>query len=144
MPAGWEAELYRNGQLLGFAETSADQRYHFDDVQLLYGENRIEIVLYGPQGQVRTRNEMVNVGQDNVPPGDTWYWAGINQPGRDLVNFTKIPDGSTLPRAQATLSLAHGIDQKTSVGVTVQAVQLEDERLTYVEEPFADRLARPR
>ena len=133
LPAGWEAELYRNGQLLGFAETGGDQRYHFDDVQLLYGENRIEIVMYGPQGQVRTRNELVNVGQDNVPPGETWYWAGINQPGRDLVNFTARPDGSSLPKAQATLSLAHGIDQKTSVGVTIQAVQLEDERLTYVE-----------
>ncbi|MEO6580861.1 MAG: carboxypeptidase regulatory-like domain-containing protein [Sphingomicrobium sp.] len=133
LPAGWEAELYRNGQLLGFSDISADRRYHFEDVQLIYGENRIEIVLYGPQGQVRTRNEMVNVGQDNVPPGATWYWAGVNQPGRDLVNFTKIPDSSTLPKAQATLSLAHGIDQRTSVGVTVQAVQLEDERLTYVE-----------
>ncbi len=133
LPVGWEAELYRNGQLLGFAETGADQRYHFDDVQLLYGENRVEIVLYGPQGQVRARTEMVNVGQDNVPPGKTYYWAGINQPGRDLVSFIARPDGTTTPKAQATLALAHGIDQRTSVGVTVQAVQLDDERLTYVE-----------
>jgi hypothetical protein len=133
LPAGWEAEIYRNGQLLGFGDASADQRYHFDDVQLLYGENRIDIVLYGPQGQVRTRSETVNVGQDNVPPGETWYWAGVNQPGRDLVNFIARPEDSNVPKAQATLALAHGIDQKTSVGVTVQAVQLEDERLTYVE-----------
>ena len=133
LPVGWEAELYRNGQLLGFAETNGDQRYQFNDVQLLYGENRIEIVMYGPQGQVRTRSEMVNVGQENVPPGKTWYWAGVNQPGRDLVNFYDRPDDPNLPRAQATLALAHGIDQKTSVGVTIQALQLADERLTYVE-----------
>ena len=133
LPVGWEAELYRNGQLLGFAETQPDQRYHFDDVQLLYGENRIEIILYGPQGQVRTRNELVNVGQDNVPPGKTYYWAGINQPGRDMVNFVARTGGTSLPKAQATIALAYGIDQKTSVGVTVQAVELEDERLTYVE-----------
>ena len=133
LPVGWEAELYRNGQLLGFAETTSNQRYQFDEVQLLYGENRIDIVLYGPQGQVRTRTETVNVGQDNVPPGETWYWAGVNQPGRDLVNFFKPPDDPNIPRAQATLSVAHGIDQQTSVGVTVQALQLDDERLTYVE-----------
>ena len=133
LPVGWEAELYRNGQLLGFAEYVGNQRYQFDDVQLLYGENRVDIVLYGPQGQVKTRSEMVNVGQENVPPGETWYWAGINQPGRDLVNFFKPPNDPNTPRAQATLSVAHGIDQKTSVGVTVQALQLEDERLTYVE-----------
>ena len=133
LPVGWEAEIYRNGQLLGFAENNGNQRYQFDDVQLLYGENRIDIVLYGPQGQVKTRSETVNVGQENVPPGETWYWAGVNQPGRDLVNFFKPPDDPNIPRGRATLSVAHGIDQKTSVGVTVQALLLEDERLTYVE-----------
>ena len=133
LPIGWEAELYRNGQLLGFAENNGNQRYQFDDVQLLYGENRVDIVLYGPQGQVKTRSETVNVGQENVPPGETWYWAGVNQPGRDLVNFFKPSNDPNIPRAQATLSVAHGIDQKTSVGMTVQALQLEDERLTYVE-----------
>ena len=133
LPVGWEAEIYRNGQLLGFSDNKGDQRYHFDDVQLLYGENRIDIVLYGPQGQVRTRSEMVNVGQENVPPGKTWYWAGINQPGRDLINFQAPSGDPNVPKAQATIAVAHGIDQKTSVGVTIQALQLEDERLTYVE-----------
>ncbi len=132
MPAGWEAELYRNGQLLAFAGAGDDQRYHFDDVQLLYGDNRIDIVLYGPQGQIRTRNETVNIGQENVPSGKTWYWAGINQPGRDLVNFNANDDPNR-PKVQATAALAHGIDTKTSVALLVQAVELEDERVTYVE-----------
>jgi hypothetical protein len=133
LPVGWEAELYRNGQLLAFSERGESQRYQFDDVQLLYGENRIDIVLYGPQGQIRTRSETVNVGQENVPPGETWYFAGANQPGRDLINFHPPPDDPNQPKAQATLSVAHGVDQKTSVAVTVQALQLADERLTYVE-----------
>ncbi len=132
MPAGWEAELYRNGQLLAFADSSDDQRYHFDDVQLLYGDNQIDIVLYGPQGQVRTRSETVNIGQENVPAGKTWYWAGLNQPGRDLVNFIRNDDPNR-PKTQATVAVAHGIDTKTSVALLVQAAELEDERLTYVE-----------
>ena len=41
LPPGWEAEIYRNGELLGFAKPTSDQRYVFDDVQLLYGENRM-------------------------------------------------------------------------------------------------------
>lgn len=133
LPAGWEAELYRNGQLLAFASSGSDQRYQFDDVQLLYGDNKIDIILYGPQGQVRTRSETVNIGQDNVPAGKTWYWAGVNQPGRDIVNFRDRADDPNRPQAQATLAIAHGIDQRTSVALTLQAVQLEDERLTYVE-----------
>jgi hypothetical protein len=132
LPAGWEAELYRNGQLLAFAAAGSDQRYHFDDVQLLYGDNQVDIVLYGPQGQIRTRTESVNVGQDNVPAGKTWYWAGINQPGRDLVNLYANPDPNR-PKVQATVAVAHGIDARTSVSLLVQAVELEDERVTYVE-----------
>ena len=96
LPSGWEAEIYRNGELLAFAKANSSQRYVFEDVQLLYGENQIQIILYGPQGQVRTRDEVVNVGQDNVPAGKTWYWAGFNQPGRDIVELEKPPDGTVL------------------------------------------------
>ena len=55
---GWDAELYRNGQLLAFAENRADGRYEFIDVPLLYGQNRFEVVLYGPQGQITARCEV--------------------------------------------------------------------------------------
>jgi hypothetical protein len=133
LPAGWDAELYRNGQLLAFARADERQRYVFDDVQLMYGENNITIILYGPQGQVRTRTEMVNVGQDNVPAGKTWYWAGVNQPGRDLVSINQAPVSPLEPKLQAAVSLEHGIDDRTSVGVLAQTMLLEDARVTFVE-----------
>src|SRR5437868_8002678 len=92
LPTGWAAAVYRNGELLGFAKSDSSQRYAFDDVQLLYGENTVRVVLYGPQGQVREREELIDVGQDNVPKGKTWYWLGANQPSRDLVTLEKPPD----------------------------------------------------
>ena len=133
LPAGWEAELYRNDELLGFAKSSPDQRYVFDDVQLLYGENRIRIVLYGPQGQIRTREETIDVGQDNAPPGKTWYWAGFNEPSRDIFTVHKPPDGQNLPKAQATIALEHGIDERTSVAALARAMLIGDDRVTFVE-----------
>ncbi|MGN6058526.1 MAG: MSCRAMM family protein, partial [Sphingomicrobium sp.] len=135
LPTGWEAEIYRNGELLGFAKPDGSQRYVFDNVELLYGENQIEIRLYGPQGQVRTREEVVDVGQDNVPKGKTWYWAGFNQPGRDILELEKPPDASTTlqPKAQAAVSVEHGIDDRTSVGVLARAMLIGDERLTFLE-----------
>ena len=133
LPPGWEAEIYRNDELLGFAKPTADNRYVFDDVQLLYGENRVRVVLYGPQGQVRTREELINVGQDNVPPGKTWYWAGFNQPGRDILTLHKPPDGGDLPKAQATVSLEHGIDDRTSVAALARTMLIDDQRVTFVE-----------
>jgi hypothetical protein len=133
LPGGWEAEIYRNGELLGFAKGTSDQRYIFDNVQLLYGENKIEIILYGPQGQTRTREELINVGQDNVPAGKTWYWAGFNQPGRDIIALEKPPDNAQQPKAQATISLEHGIDDRTSVGALAREMLIDDQRLTFVE-----------
>lgn len=133
LPTGWEAEIYRNGELLGFAKSDGSQRYVFDDIQLLYGDNHIRVVLYGPQGQVRERDETLNVGQDNVPKGQTWYWVGANEPGRDLITLEKPPDASTLPSAQATASVEHGLDARTSVGVLARAMLIGDQRLTFVE-----------
>src|SRR6478609_1590748 len=133
LPTGWEAELYRNGELLGFAKSDGSQRYVFEDVQLLYGENKVRVVLYGPQGQIKDREELLNVGQDNVPKGKTWYWFGANQPGRDLITLEKPPDSTVLPKAQATASLEHGIDDRTSAGVLARAMLVGDRRLTFVE-----------
>jgi hypothetical protein len=133
LPPGWEAELYRNGELLGFAKPDSSQRYVFDDVELLYGENQIRVVLYGPQGQVRERNELLNIGQDNVPKGKTWYWLGFNQPGRDLIRLDQPADPSILPKAQAAVSLEHGLDTRTSVGLIARAMLIDDRRLTFIE-----------
>ena len=133
LPSGWEAELYRNDELLAFAKPTSDLRYVFDDVQLLYGPNRIRIVLYGPQGQVRTREETINVGEDNAPPGKTWYWVGFNQPTRDVFTLEKPPDGQNLPRAQATVALEHGIDERTSVAALAREMLIGDEHVTFVE-----------
>lgn len=133
LPTGWEAELYRNDELLAFAKPTSDQRYVFDNVQLLYGENRIRIVLYGPQGQIRTREEVINVGQDNAPPGKTWYWVGFNQPNRDIITLQKPPDGQDVPKAQATIALEHGLDDRTSVAALAREMLIDDQRVTFVE-----------
>ncbi len=69
LPDGWDAELYRNGLLIGFMQSRGDGRYEFLDVPLLYGQNRMEIVLYGPQGQERRDVRMIPVGprRDSAP-----------------------------------------------------------------------------
>ena len=133
LPAGWEAEIYRNTELLGFTKATPDQRYAFENVPLLYGDNEIRIVLYGPQGQIRTRVETINVGRESAPPGQTWYWAGFNQPGRDIVTLQKPPDASHVPKAQAAIAVEHGIDTRTSVAVLARTMLVDDTRLTFVE-----------
>ncbi|MFL6854223.1 MAG: collagen binding domain-containing protein [Sphingomicrobium sp.] len=143
MPSGWDAELYRNGELIAFSRSNGSQRYAFEDVPLIYGDNRFEIITYGPQGQQRSRLEYLNVGQDHVPPGQTWYWAGVSQPGKDLLSGVVDRDdggGSlrqrgdfTRPDLQAGVQVEHGLDKRTSVGVLAAMLLAGNEKLTFVE-----------
>ncbi len=142
LPAGWDAELYRNGELLAFSRSNGTQRYAFDDVPLIYGDNRFEIILYGPQGQQRSRVEHLNIGQEQLPPGDTWYWAGVSQPGRDMLSgIVDRDDGSgprqegdfSRPDLQAVVQVEHGLGKRTSVGVLAAMLLAGDERLSFVE-----------
>ena len=143
LPAGWDAELYRNGELLAFSRSNGSQRYMFEDVPLIYGDNRFEIVIYGPQGQQRSRLEHLNVGQEQVPPGQTWYWAGISQPGKDMVSdfvdrgfdedVERKPGDFTRPDLQAAVQVEHGLGKRTSVGALATMLLADGERLTFVE-----------
>jgi len=133
LPRGWDAELYRNGQLLAFAQDRADGRYEFLDVPLQYGQNRFEIVLYGPQGQIRREIRSVPVGFDSIPPRQTFYWAGINEDGRDLLNLGGTPvfgPGGW----RATFGLERGLNAKTSIATFAHSLVIDGAgRQNYVE-----------
>lgn len=124
LPRGWDAELYRNGQLLAFANDRADGRYEFLDVPLQYGQNRFEVVLYGPQGQVRRDVRSVPVGLDSIPPRKTWYWIGADQEGRDLIDLSR---GPVFGRAgwRGSIGVERGLDARTSVSVGAHSLAIE-------------------
>lgn len=61
LPAGWDAELYRNGELRAYQADRGDGRYRFDDIELLWGENDFEVVLYGPQGQLKRERSAARI-----------------------------------------------------------------------------------
>jgi len=132
LPSGWDAELYRNGQLLAFAENRSDGRYEFIDVPLLYGQNRFEVVLYGPQGQIRRDVQVIPVGIDSIPPKQTYYWAGIHEAGEDLIRI-----GAFLPTRQAGwrggVGLERGLNAKTSVAASLFSLHIDGQRHDYLE-----------
>ncbi len=132
MPAGWDAELYRNGQLFAFQADRGDGRYEFKDVELLFGDNAFEVVLYGPQGQIRRDRSDVPVGAEAIPAGKTWYWAGIIDQGRDLIDFShRFADPHTGWRWG--VGVERGIDKRTSAGVEYQSMVFENRRHDFIE-----------
>lgn len=133
LPAGWDAELYRNGQLLGFATPGSDGRYEFVDVRLNYGLNRFEIVLYGPQGQVRREVRTIPVGVDAIPPKKTYYWAGIVQEDHDLLELFGNRPRPYRRGWRAMVGMERGLNRRTSVGAWVSSLMIEDQRYTIAE-----------
>ena len=45
---GWDIELYRNGILIDQQMSLQSGRYEFNDVDLLFGDNQFELIMYGP------------------------------------------------------------------------------------------------
>jgi hypothetical protein len=132
LPSGWDAELYRNGQLIAFQREDGNGRYAFLDIDLLFGQNELEVVLYGPQGQIRRESTIIPVGVNAIEPGKTWWWAGMAEQGRDLIEFdSAFRDPNTGWRWG--VGVEHGIDKRTSVALGAQSVVLNAERQNYIE-----------
>jgi hypothetical protein len=132
LPDGWDAELYRNDQLIGYMQSRGDGRYEFLDVALNYGQNRFEVVLYGPQGQIRRDVNMIPVGLDSIPPRETYYWAAMQDAGRDLINFGAL-EQSEYMGLRGGFGLERGIDARTSVAGSWFTSILRGKRQNYLE-----------
>jgi hypothetical protein len=131
LPIGWDAELYRNGQLLAFQSDRADGRYEFD-VDLVYGSNDLEVVLYGPQGQVRRESQSVPIGYASVAPGKLEYWAGVIQRNRDLISFHDPPNPLDTGW-QYGFGAQYGLDNRTVIGTSGHSLFLQGKRRDFAE-----------
>lgn len=141
MPAGWDAELYRNGELRAYQADRGDGRYRFDDIELLWGENEFEVVLYGPQGQIKRERSSVPVGIESLPAGKTWYWAGVVDAGRDLIDLSQtLVDPNTGWRWG--VGVERGIDRRTTAGVEYQSAMFAGRRRHYLEATLQRSLGR--
>jgi len=133
LPLGWDAELYRNGQLLAFQSNSPDGRYEFE-VNLLLGNNELEVILYGPQGQIRRESQSIPVGHDALPPGKIQYWAGVIERNHDLISFGRPPPSARLDNGwQFAAGAQYGLDRRTVIGANAHSLFLDNERRDYAE-----------
>ncbi len=132
LPSGWDAELYRNDQLIGFTPSRGDGRYEFTDVPLQFGQNRFEVVLYGPQGQIRRDRKLIPVGLDSIPPQKTYYWATVQDSGHDLINASGT-DPTAFDGWRGGFGIERGINAKTSLSASVTSNQFRRRRRTYGE-----------
>jgi hypothetical protein len=115
LPRGWDAELYRNGELIAYIADRGTGLYEFRDIPMLFGQNAFEVRLYGPQGQQRTERRTLAIGLDSIPPKQTYYWAGVAQAGTDLIPFGNQPARANTGW-RAGVGVERGLDARTSIG----------------------------
>ena len=134
LPFGWDAELYRNGQLIAFqTDEDGDGRYEFLDVDLYFGRNEFEVVLYGPQGQVRREKLSQPVGRLLLRPGEFEYWGGVLQQDRDLIDLRRSNAAQAGGDWRWGTGVAYGLDQRTSISAGYQSFMLAGQREHYAE-----------
>lgn len=68
-PPGWDAELYRDADLIGAQRIGSQGRYRFDNVALYLGQNRFRILLYGPNGEERQLSLTHPLDGSQLAPG---------------------------------------------------------------------------
>jgi len=111
---GWETELYLNDQLINFGVVDTDGVYRFEDVEIGYGNNRVRVVLYGPQGQIHENVESYFYQSNMVRAGENEFSGGIVDAERDLIPIEKRnlfrPEGLT-----ANIYGARGISRNLTV-----------------------------
>lgn len=119
-PPGWEVELYRNGSLVEFSETSSDGRYTFDQVPIYIGENIFDIRLYGPQGQFREVREVISTGGSMLKAGQWEYDTWLMQRNKRLINSTI---NSNTPESDFLMTEArYGINRYLSARVGLSSM----------------------
>ena len=72
LPVGWEVEAYRGGQLIAFDSTDSRGDYAVH-VPVLYGENPVQFIAYGPYGETRVFGRTYRVSSALLPAGRFEY-----------------------------------------------------------------------
>jgi hypothetical protein len=72
VPAGWEVELYDGGRLLAYGDANAVGAFRVP-LQLRYGQNPFELVMYGPGGETVRQKRTIRVPFSRLPAGRFEY-----------------------------------------------------------------------
>ncbi|TKB54954.1 carboxypeptidase-like regulatory domain-containing protein [Ferrimonas aestuarii] len=101
---GWDIELFHNQLLI--AKQSSDQqgRYQFNDVKLVYGDNRFEVVMYGPYGEVERRVESVYLDSRSLESDSTHYAFSIAELNTGVFSHYDRYESSEGWQASGTIS----------------------------------------
>lgn len=125
-PPGWEVELYRNNELIEFGTVDSSGEYRFEDIATQYGNNRLRVVLYGPQGQIREDVRDYNFAGNMLRPGQSAVTGALVDADRDFVPLVK-ENPRTTPRGIAkSLMGSFGLTRNITAFTTYSEIPVNE------------------
>ncbi len=134
---GYEVELYRNDQLIDFGVVDDTGVYRFEDVSIGFGNNRVRVVLYGPQGEIEERVENFFFRSNVVKKGDNVFIGGVIDSQRKLIPIDDDRNNTRAEGLAANIYAARGLTQKITGFFTANTLNdgvsnIETERRNYL------------
>lgn len=131
LPVGYQADIVKDGQLIGFVERPDENGEYVFDVGVMTGLNVFEIVFYGPQGQKETKEERIFVPVNPVKKGDFRYNFGAMQDDVFLFHprTTSIDESAGMTRALAEFE--YGMSETLSMYGAVANVPVGGDHQAY-------------
>lgn len=118
---GWEVELYRENQLLGYQVVDDTGLYAFENVDLFTEDNRFRVVLYGPQGEVEEQEVFVPVDPSRLAEMGSAY--DISVTAQDTQTYRKIDSDNEdrgAPNVTAMYEVPVGPSTALSAGISTR------------------------
>ena len=125
---GWLVEAWRQGQLVAYDSVDAFGRYAFE-VPVQYGENPVEFIAYGPDGEIHPFDRTVRVAADQLPDRDFEYGIAAGECRRLECDAT------------ANLDLRYGLSRRVTVGAGLEGAW--GDSVTHVVQPYLSASATP-
>ncbi|WP_141685419.1 SpaA isopeptide-forming pilin-related protein [Pseudoalteromonas luteoviolacea] len=92
---GWDVELYHNGLMIAQQLNIQSGLYDFNNIELYFGSNAFEILMYGPQGQIVQDARSYYVTGNSVTAGEHYFDTSIVDTGSTLLNDEHINSASS-------------------------------------------------
>jgi hypothetical protein len=127
----WTVELFVNNVLVDFTQADASGFYSFE-VPLMYGNTSVNLRFYGPWGEERIEERMINIPYNFVPKNEVEYTASagiveneeMQRFGRFNLNYglsnaitigggveylSGVESGEVMPFVNSSMRLAQGL-----------------------------------
>jgi hypothetical protein len=131
LPTGYQVDLNRNGELLGFVdEPNEDREYVFEEITVFAGLNIFELVFYGPQGQVETKEERVFIDDSPLEKGQVSYEAYLTEDGKNLFTSRSNSDDDT-GKVRTSLLTEYGVTDNVSAYSALTSYSMDGKRHDY-------------